>query len=381
MRRILNHKEVFSILTCFLPTTLVPSTFVALCKLKTPPEKFVEKLCRNEENKIINQILQEERALLRNEKKRPWSIRTRRPFRGVVDAVNPTFKQKLELAVKVVKILGLPKIEEKITNRGRKPAFDLEKTIPVIIAKGMLSFAKLSKELKDINYDATIDGSGRSPEKSRLHEIFQLVSSDYLQTATKLLDDMTKELYSKFDEPIDIFVGDNSALTCETLIERMIGMETKLVRETKHFFALPRILTNTIRYVGNPTNKIKDIMSYLPPHSTLLLDREFDVDENYWEGIENRTDIHIRQKNTGRVRLPGRKRGKRMFDRKKYRRRKLGERPFGNIEKRRVRCYYRSDESRLKGAILIVIEHNIIEWYKAKAWCDQFVELRKRNHT
>lgn len=111
-------------------------------------------------------------------------------------------------------------------------------------------------------------------------------------------------------------------------------------------------------------------------HSMILLDREFDVDENYWAGINNNIELHIRQKDTGRIRLPGRKKGKQAFDWKKYGKRKLGERPFGNIEKRRVKCYYRSEESRLKGCLIIGIEYNIIEWYKSKVWCGLFVELK-----
>ena len=63
------------------------------------------------------------------------------------------------------------------------------------------------------------------------------------------------------------------------------------------------------------------------------------------------------------------------FDEKKYRRRKLGERPFGNIEVRRSKCYYKTPESRLKGAILIACNHNIIAYFKNKAWCDLFVKL------
>jgi hypothetical protein len=153
-------------------------------------------------------------------------------------------------------------------------------------------------------------------------------------------------------------------------------MERRLVREIQPFFTLTRIHTNSIRHIEEATNKINNCIMHTPQRSMILLDREFDVDENYWAGIDNNIELHIRQKDTGRIRLPGRKKGKQTFDRKKYGKRKLGERPFGNIEKRRVKCYYRSDESRLKGCLIIGIEHNIIEWYKARAWCDLFVELK-----
>jgi hypothetical protein len=47
-----------------------------------------------------------------------------------------------------------------------------------------------------------------------------------------------------------------------------------------------------------------------------------------------------------RVRKSRRKVARLRFDKKKYRRRKLGERPFGNIEVRRSKCYYKKPENK-----------------------------------
>ncbi len=113
-----------------------------------------------------------------------------------------------------------------------------------------------------------------------------------------------------FNEDMNIFVGDNSSLTCDTLTERKIAMELKLIREIQPFFALIRIHTNSIRYIEKATNKIQDVVPCIPEHSIILLDREVDVDKNYWVGIDNNIELQIRQKNTGRIRLPGRKKGK-----------------------------------------------------------------------
>ncbi len=52
-----------------------------------------------------------------------------------------------------------------------------------------------------------------------------------VNSALKMLDGMIHELYSKFNEDMNIFVGDNSSLTCDTLTERKIAMELKLIRE------------------------------------------------------------------------------------------------------------------------------------------------------
>jgi len=82
----------------------------------------------------------------------------------------------------------------------------------------------------------------------------------------------------------------------------------------------------------------------------------------------------VKQKK-GAVRKSMRKAAREGFDEKKYRMRKLGERPFGNIEARRSKCYYKTQESKLKGAILIACNHNIIAYFKNKAWCGLFIRL------
>ncbi len=72
VNKILNQKKTFSILTSFLPVTLAPSKFIALSKLKAPFEEAVREVCVREEDRIIDEFVREERALLRDEKKRPW---------------------------------------------------------------------------------------------------------------------------------------------------------------------------------------------------------------------------------------------------------------------------------------------------------------------
>ncbi len=98
----------------------------------------------------------------------------------------------------------------------------------------------MSNELRNINYDATLDKSDRSPAHTYLHELFQDITKEYLNSALKMLDGMIHELYSKFNEDMNIFVGDNSSRTCDTLTERKIAMELKLIREIQPFFALTR---------------------------------------------------------------------------------------------------------------------------------------------
>ena len=97
--------------------------------------------------------------------------------------------------------------------------------------------------------------------------------------------------------------------------------------------------------------------------------------ENYQNAKAVHMDLQVKQKR-GDARKSIRKTARIRFDRKKYRKRKLGERPFGNIEVRRSKCYYKKQENKLKGAILIACDHNIIAYFNNKAWCSLFEKMQ-----
>ncbi|RZB28700.1 MAG: hypothetical protein AEth_01960 [Candidatus Argoarchaeum ethanivorans] len=89
--------------------------------------------------------MRKERYSLRDERKRPWSVRIRGLFRGVIDKPITTFDEELELAERVVMELGLP---WKTSNRGRPPVYDWVKLAAAILVKGMWSFVQLVKDLR-----------------------------------------------------------------------------------------------------------------------------------------------------------------------------------------------------------------------------------------
>ncbi|MGC8662089.1 MAG: hypothetical protein ACP5TZ_06285 [Nitrososphaeria archaeon] len=93
----------------------------------------------------------------------------------------------------------------------------------IVIAK--LSFVDLATRLKESSYDA---GISSSPSKSTLFNVFALLPEDYLNSALRMLDRMTADLYRKFGEKLDVFAGDNSAVACDNLIEREIKMKERL---------------------------------------------------------------------------------------------------------------------------------------------------------
>lgn len=352
-------------------TTLIPGEFFAIIKEEISIEKAIELINERIEDSVAQEVAREGRYSLRNERKRSWSVRTWRPFRGIIDKVEVTFRERIELAERVARELGLP---WETTKKGRPPLYDGIKLAAANLVKGMRSFVQLATDLKNIEYDMTLDGRKSYPCPSELHHIFRKIPKEWLEKALQRLDELSAEEFSKFGENLDIFVVDDSALSGETLMEREVMMKVRLIREYFEYQAVIRITTNTIRCINKHSNKIADVIPFLPQASILIADAEFDVEENYRDAEEGRIDLQVKQKK-GRVRKSRRKAARESFDKKKYGMRKLGERPFGNIEVRRSKCYYKIPENKLKGAILIACEHNITAYFKNKSWCDLFVKL------
>jgi len=376
VNNVLSTREWLPLTGITLPLTLIPGNIIAPIKEEPPIEVAIELIVERTINSLVQEIAREEKYSLRPEKKRPWSIKTRRPFRGKIDKVEITFRERIELAERVARELGSPYETLNSGKRGRPPVYDVIRLAAAILVKGMLSFVDLSTELKNIKYDMTVDGSKRYPCSSELHIVFQKIPKEWLDAALQRLDELSVFEFSKFDETLDIFVIDGSALTGVTLMEREVAMIVRLIREYFEYQATIRTTTNTIRGVKEHSNKISDIIPLLPESSMVLADSEFDVEENYRNAEAAHIDLQVKQKK-GDVHKSRRKAARLRFDKKKYRKRKLGERPFGNIEVRRSRCYYKKQGNKLKGAILIACDHNIIAYFKNKAWCDLFVLTTK----
>ncbi len=76
-----------------IPATLIPGNIIAPIKEELSIKDAAELIVGRVTDSLIQEIAREERYSLRNEKKRPWSIKTRRPFRGVIDKVEITFRE------------------------------------------------------------------------------------------------------------------------------------------------------------------------------------------------------------------------------------------------------------------------------------------------
>ncbi|MGC8565887.1 MAG: hypothetical protein ACP5LV_05690, partial [Thermoplasmata archaeon] len=114
-------------MTSFQPNYIIPSNFFAFCKLKSSFDDILNEIISHENRRILNETLYNERMMLRNEKKRPWCQKTRRPFRSIIDSVKVTFRERYILALNVVDTIGVP-FTNTTNRRGRKCIYDLSKT-------------------------------------------------------------------------------------------------------------------------------------------------------------------------------------------------------------------------------------------------------------
>jgi len=190
-------------------------------------------------------------------------------------------------------------------SRGRPGTYDWKLILAVLLCKGVLPFSELERKLRDRGY-CKVEG----------------------------------------------------CTPCDSLVERERVMEQRLAKETEEITILTRIITNTVRAVAAHTNKISLFSASLEPGSIIYGDPEFDDRANYRDAEERKLDILIKPKGVvARGTLRSAYMEKYAMNKDRYGRRKLGERPFGNAEKRSLKCYYRKDKE--KGMKLYICAHNI----------------------
>ena len=148
----------------------------------------------------------------------------------------------------------------------------------------------------NVQYDMALDGSERYPCSSELYDIFTQVPAEWMEKALQKLDDLSKEEFSKFEEHLDTFVIDGSALSGEILIEREVLTKIRLIRDYFQYQALLRVATNTIRGIKKHSNKISGIIQSLPAGSIVLADPEYDVEVNYQVADESPIELQVKQR-------------------------------------------------------------------------------------
>ena len=295
-------------------------------------------------------------------------LRTYRPFRGQLQDAKPSFKEKIRFAEKAIDEIGMPMSPK---TRGRRRKYDWKGILAALLCKGVRSFSDLERELRDMGY-CKVDGC--IPCDSELHYIYSQIPEEWLNKALEHLDEKVTALYAKFDAFLNEFVIDGTGIPCDTLVERVAALKKQLAKETEEITILTRIITNTVRAVTSHTNKISAFPDFLEPGSIVYGDPEFDVMANYRDAEERKLDVLVKPRDVeARGALRRSYMEKYAGNKDRYGRRKLGERPFGNAEKRSLKCYYRKDKE--KGMKLYFCAHNILAYFSNEKWCDLFVRL------
>ena len=124
LNKILHTREAMALMNNNLPYNLIPKEFIGIFVINKTFDEVIKIASEKALNFVINNILREEKYMLRGEKKRPWAMKTRRPFRGCIDKVEITFGDKLKLAEEVAEKVELPLEENK---KGRPPLYDIKK--------------------------------------------------------------------------------------------------------------------------------------------------------------------------------------------------------------------------------------------------------------
>ena len=350
--------------------------------LSSPGVFFVPFLINTSEDEIINVLgdcafdeavqraYTQGRNALRSEKVRPWGLRTYRPFRGQLQDAKPSFMKMVEIAEEVIDEIGVPMAPK---SRGRRRKYDWKQILAVLLCRGVWSFSDLERELRDTGY-CRVDGC--TPCDSELHYVYSQIPEEWLDKSLEVLDDTVAALYAKFDAFLNEFAIDGTGIPCDSLVERDVAMKKRLVKETEDITILTRLITNTVRAVMGHTNKISALSTSLESGSIIYGDPEFDVKANYLDAEEGKLDVLVKPKDVeARGALRRSYIAKYTRNKDRYRRRRLGERPFGNAEKRSLKCYYRKNKE--KGMKLYFCAHDILVYFSSKKWCELFVCISK----
>jgi len=124
VNKILRTREAIALMNNNLPYNLLPKEFMGIFVINKTFDEIIKIVSEKTVNSVVNETLREEKYMLRAEKKRPWAMKTRRPFRGCIDKVEITFGDKLKLAEEVAEKVELPLEENK---KGRPPLYDIKK--------------------------------------------------------------------------------------------------------------------------------------------------------------------------------------------------------------------------------------------------------------
>lgn len=385
-----------------------PHTSVVALLRPLPAKKdlpAIDSICNNiadlTVDYLVSQITRQDRENLRphspnSPKHASWSpFKRKAPFYDAVynDAAQYSLKDYLQLACQVTDRMGTP---WEVTKTGRPPHFDPKKLAAVILVKHTFpfSFRSLETSLRAVDFDARLHlerGGRKMPGHAYLHKVMERLPVEYLETAIEQLEKLCVEKYIQTFSAhhINEFVIDSTKGTCETYVERMRAAKPTLYKETVEYTYCTRLVTNTVKSANVPTYEgisrcdASGHLLKLPEGSVVLTDKQFDVETNHAAAYRKKLRYMAAVKTYGGKPCKGyyRKKNQQTFSQEEYKKRKLGERVFGNITVRGLeRIKYRKESMRRKGELLTAAAHDLKAYFMQTSWADRFRVLTCGRH-
>ncbi|MHA1381101.1 MAG: hypothetical protein ACTSRG_22260 [Candidatus Helarchaeota archaeon] len=109
-------------------------------------------------------------------------------------------------------------------------------------------------------------------------------------------------------------------------------------------------------------------------------DAAYDAEKNYEFAFYNNSELVVKPNLTGKTKIRGffRKKAHEKFSKRRYKPRKLTERPFGNTTLRDGnKVWYKCPGMKRKGELLRRIAHNIKSYFMQESWTHVFLKLPK----
>ena len=368
---------------------------------KKETEKIaIQEICKRLEEEtvtsLVEQIQRAEREELRKKrrdqkKKGNWSLIKRKvPFYHEVyeKSRRITIREAFNQMLKIIREEPPPLQDN---SKGRPRAYDSYKITAALTLKHLFdwSFRDMTNRLQDSRLDLRKDPKYPYPipSPSLFCKRFQEITEDYWAWVLKRLDQLALQEYVKnFDNPKNNwFVIDATTQTCDRYEVTSRRMTAILRHKTITYNLTSRLVTNTVVKLEFPITGVKsrrnirDSLQELPSGSTILVDRDYDVESNHQLALERHQDFQCPSKTYKGKPYRGfyRRQNRLSFSPSKYCWRKLGERPFGNVTSRSSSFLpYRSDISLRKGLYLLYIAHNFLSFLMERNWGSIFLPLR-----
>ncbi|MHA1131443.1 MAG: hypothetical protein ACTSQQ_11635, partial [Candidatus Helarchaeota archaeon] len=176
--------------------------------------------------------------------------------------------------------------------------------------------------------------------------------------------------------------------TCIELEEALIALKRRLRRTTDKVNAISRLVTNTVCEISSSKREnTRDLRKLLKKRKKsgrtlhtmeVFGDAAYDAEYNYEYGVENEVELVIKPYKVPAKRYKGfyRKQVQTHFSARRYKTRKLAERPFGNTYLRdKNRLYYKRPDMKQKGETLRFIAHNMKAYFMQGGWEKVFKNL------